>query len=96
MELAEGPILYKGDLKDMKSIRRLLCFCLAVIVSMGTLPQPAHAATPVTSYSSLQAAISAAPTGVQTVIELQNNFSATGGALAIAAGQNIVLTSAAG
>jgi len=41
----------------------------------------AAAATPVTNYNGLQAAINAAPTG---------------GAITVAAGQNIVLTSAAG
>ncbi|MCL2673887.1 MAG: InlB B-repeat-containing protein, partial [Defluviitaleaceae bacterium] len=78
-------------------MRRILCLCVAITLLVGLLPKVAFATTPVTSYSDLQAAISAAPaTGVQTVIELQNSFSATGGAISIAAGQNILLTSAAG
>ncbi|MCL2409365.1 MAG: InlB B-repeat-containing protein [Oscillospiraceae bacterium] len=80
-------------------MKRLLCFLLITALFMGHLT-PAAFASPVgvTSYSDLAAAIAAAPAdGVTiTTIELANSFTATGGALSIAAGQNIVLTSATG
>ncbi|MCL2588562.1 MAG: InlB B-repeat-containing protein, partial [Oscillospiraceae bacterium] len=79
-------------------MKRLLSLLLIIALVAGLLPPMAFAATPVTSYSALAAAIAAAPADGTTVttIELQNSFSATGGALAIAANQNIVLTSAVG
>ena len=78
-------------------MKRILSFLLVIVFLAGLFPLMAFAVTPVTSYSSLVAAIAAAPAdGTVTTIELENSFSATGGAISIAAGQNIVLTSAAG
>jgi len=78
-------------------MKRLLCFLLIAALFVGILSSMTLAATVgVTSYSELATAIAAAPTdGTVTTIELQNSFAATGGAITIAAGQNIVLTSAA-
>jgi len=79
-------------------MKKFLCFLLIVTLLVGLLPPMAFAATVgVTSYSDLAAAIAAAPAdGTVTTIELENSFSATGGVLTIATGQNIVITSAAG
>ncbi|MCL2588244.1 MAG: hypothetical protein FWD84_02425, partial [Oscillospiraceae bacterium] len=80
-------------------MKRLLCFLLIIALFVGLLPPMAFAATVgVTSYSDLVTAIANAPADGTTIttIELENSFSATGGALTIAAGQTIVLTSASG
>ncbi|MCL2392699.1 MAG: InlB B-repeat-containing protein [Oscillospiraceae bacterium] len=80
--------------------KKFLSLLLIVALLVGILsPKLMASATTVgvTSYSSLAAAIAAAPSdGTITTIELQNSFSATDGALTIAAGQNIVLTSTVG
>ena len=77
-------------------MRKFLCFLLIIALLIGIFP-PIVFAAPVTNYTDLAAAIAAAPTdGTLTTIELGGNFSATGGAISIASGQNIVLTSAAG
>ena len=80
-------------------MKKLVCFLLIVALFVGILSPMAFAATVgATSYSDLAAAIAAAPADGTTIttIALENSFSATGGALTIAPGQNIVLTSTAG
>ena len=77
-------------------MRKFICFFLAAVLLIGLLPQITVSASSVSSYSELQAAINAAPAGVQTSIVLQGSFSATGGAINIGHDQNIVLTSASG
>jgi len=78
-------------------MKRIFSFLLTLALLTGLLlPTTLAATTVVTSYSDLVAAIAAAPTnGTVTTIELENSFSATGGAITIASGQNIVLTSTA-
>jgi len=79
-------------------MKKFLSFLLIAVVLVGTFSPTAFAATyGVTSYTDLADAIANAPTdGTVTTIELENNFSATGGVLTIAAGQNIILTSEVG
>jgi len=79
-------------------MKKITALFLTFVLIIGLVPYTAQADASVSTYAALQAAVAAAPADGVTVttITLLNDISATGGAISIAAGQNIVLTSAAG
>jgi len=75
-------------------MKKFLIFLLALFMLIGLFSPTVTANTSVSTFAALQAAIMAAPTdGTATTISLQSSFSATGGAISIVSGQNIILAS---